>query len=168
MTAARRAAKTAWAAFPVIIMMGLAAPVLVGLAGLAPASASPLVVNPDTGLAISGFDPVAYFADRKASVGRSDLELTADGTVWRFRNASNRTAFAAHPDVYSPSFGGYDPVAIAAGRSVPGHPLFWAITSARLYLFYSAENRQTFLADPGGVIEAANRAWPSVERTIAR
>jgi hypothetical protein len=158
MTAARRTAKTAWTAFPVLI----------ALAVLAPACADPLVVNPDTGLAISGFDPVAYFADRKASVGRSDLELTADGAVWRFRNASNRTVFAAHPDVYRPRFGGYDPVAVAAGRSVAGHPLFWAITSERLYLFYSAENRETFLADPGRVIEAANRDWPTVERTIAR
>jgi len=168
MTAARQAAKTARAAFPVIMMIALAAPVLVALAGLASACANPLVVNPGTGLAISGFDPVAYFADRKASVGRPDLELTADGAVWRFRNASNRTAFAAHPDVYRPSYGGYDPVAVAAGRSVEGHPLFWAVTSERLYLFYSAENRATFLADPGQVIEAANRAWPTVEQTIAR
>jgi hypothetical protein len=56
-----------------------------------------------------------------------------------------------------PRFGGNDPVAIARGASVPGHPLFWAINRERLYLFYNAEARAEFLADPGGIIERATR-----------
>jgi len=50
---------------------------------------------------------------------------------------------------------------------VPGHPLFWAVTGERLYLFYSAEARTAFLADPGRIIERAMRKWPDVARTIA-
>ena len=65
-------------------------------------------------------------------------------------------------------FGGYDPVAIARDASVPGHPLFWAVTGERLYLFFSAEARTAFLADPGRIIERATRKWPDVARTIAR
>jgi hypothetical protein len=60
--------------------------------------------------------------------------LRLDGAVWRFRNEGNRAAFAEHPEVYLPRFGGYDAVAIARGVSVPGHPLFWTITGERLYL----------------------------------
>ena len=112
------------------------------------------MVNPNTGLAISGFDPVAYFTDGKPKFGRPELELRVDGVVWRFRNEGNRAAFADHPEVYTPRFGGYDPVAIARGKSVPGHPLFWAVTGERLYLFYSAEARAAFLADPGRIIDA--------------
>lgn len=132
------------------------------------AAAEPLVINPDTGLALSGFDPIAYLADGRAEIGRPDLELSRDGAVWRFANPGNREAFAAHPEVYRPRFGGYDCIAIAADRSVPGHPLFWAVSDARLYLFYSAEHRDAFLADPGRAIAAAERHWPAVERTIAR
>ena len=95
-----------------------------------------IVVNALTGLAISGFDPVAYFVDAKPKMGRPDMELRLDGAVWRFQNEGNRAAFADHPEVYTPRFGGYDPVAIARGVSVPGHPLFWAVTGERLYLFY--------------------------------
>jgi hypothetical protein len=132
------------------------------------ASNDHIVVDAHTGLAISGFDPVAYFTEAKPKFGRPDLELRFDGVVWRFQNEGNRAAFAEHPAVYMPRFGGHDPVAAARGNSVPGHPLFWAVTGDRLYLFYSAKARAAFLADPGRIIERATRKWREVARTIAR
>jgi hypothetical protein len=127
-----------------------------------------IVVNPDSGLAISGFDPVAYFTEGKPVTGSPDLELSQSGTVWRFRNEGNRAAFSAHPEVYTPQFGGYDPVAIMRGASVPGHPLIWALAGERLYLFYNDKARAEFLVDPGRVIDSAVRKWPAVARTIGR
>ncbi|HEY1474491.1 MAG TPA: YHS domain-containing (seleno)protein [Pseudolabrys sp.] len=127
-----------------------------------------IVIDAHTGVAISGFDPVSYFTDAKPKIGRPDLELRADGTVWRFKNEGNRAAFIDHPEVYMPRFGGYDPVAVARGASVPGHPLYWAVIGERLYLFYSDEARTAFLADPGRIIERATRKWPEVARSIAR
>jgi hypothetical protein len=130
--------------------------------------AAPVVVNPNTGLAISGFDPVAYFTDGKPVFGRPDLELTYDGTVWRFQNEGNRAAFKANPEVYEPRFGGYDPVAVARGVWVAGHPLVWAVIGERLYLFYDDQARAAFLADAGRLIETATRKWPDVVRTMGR
>ena len=127
-----------------------------------------LEVNPDTGLAISGFDPVAYFTRKQAVLGKPSLELIQSGAVWRFDNVGNRAAFAEHPEVYTPRFGGYDPVAIVRGVSVPGHPEIWAIEGERLYLFYDSNARAEFLAHPGRIIESAVRLWPEVARTIAR
>jgi hypothetical protein len=136
---------------------------------IAPAAANdPTVVNAQTGLAISGFDPVAYFVNAKAQIGRADLELRQDGVVWRFRNVGNRDAFADHPEVYTPQFGGYDPVAIARGVSVPGHPLFWTVLGERLYLFYDDKARADFVAQPTRILEAAERKWPSVAHAIPR
>lgn len=128
----------------------------------------PIVVNSDSGLAISGADPVAYFADRKPVFGRPDLELSKFGAVWRFRNPGNRAAFVENPEVYMPQFGGYDPVAIERGRAVAGHPLIWSITGDRLYLFYSEADRAAFLADPDRIIAAAQRKWPEVARAASR
>lgn len=127
----------------------------------------PIVTNALTGLAISGFDPVAYFVDGKPKIGRANLELWDKGVVWRFTNEGNRAAFAEHPEVYTPRFGGYDPVAVARGISVPGYPLFWAINGQRLYLFYNAEARTAFLTEPEALIERATRKWPEVMHTIA-
>jgi hypothetical protein len=130
--------------------------------------AAPVVVNPNTGLAISGFDPVAYFTERKPVFGRPDLELAYDGTVWRFQNEGNLAAFKANPEVYEPRFGGYDPVAVARGVWVAGHPLVWAVIGERLYLFYDEAARAAFLADAGRLIETATRKWPDVVRTMGR
>jgi hypothetical protein len=133
-----------------------------------PLRAAPVVVNPTTGLAISGVDPVAYFTDGKPVFGRPDVELTYDGTVWRFENEGNRAAFKADPDVYMPRFGGYDPVAIAQGKWVAGYPLFWAVVGERLYLFYDEAARAVFLTDAGRLIETATRKWPDVARTMGQ
>ncbi len=166
MTAARQPGKSRlalWGSLGLVLFGGILAP-----AGLQAASDDRVVVNSTSGLAISGFDPVAYFTDAKPVIGRPDMELNQGGAVWRFHNEGNRAAFAAHPDVYVPRFGGYDPVAIARGASVPGHPLFWAVAAKRLYLFYSDKARATFIADPDRFIERATRKWPEVARTIGR
>src|SRR4030095_4015792 len=57
-----------------------------------------IVVNRYSGLAIEGFDPVAYFTNAEAVRGVPDFEAAEAGAVWRFQNASNRDAFAANPE----------------------------------------------------------------------
>ena len=147
------------------ILFGLALGAVAPSAISTAAEREPIVVDPNTGLAISGVDPVAYFTDKKPVFGRPELELDRDGAVWRFRNEGNRAAFAAHPEVYRPRFGGYDPIAIARDRSVAGNPLIWALVDGRLYLFYSDDTRLAFLADPQAIADRATRKWPVVART---
>jgi hypothetical protein len=155
-----------------VTTVALVAAILLALwAGIKAPKAAPadrLVVDPASGLAISGFDPVAYFTENKALLGRPDVELTQNDAVWRFRNVGNRAAFAEHPEVYAPQFGGYDPVAIERETSVAGHPQIWAVAGERLYLFYDAKARAVFLQNPGRVLENATRKWPAVARTLAR
>jgi hypothetical protein len=148
-----------------LVAMALAAGIFTLLV-LRAATDNHLAVNGTTGLAISGFDPVAYFTEGKAIFDRPEIELNMDGAVWRFTNEGNRGAFASHPDVYAPRFGGYDPLAIGRGRSVQGHPLIWAVAGQRLYLFYSEQARTAFLPDPGRIIETAERKWPDLARTL--
>lgn len=126
-----------------------------------------VVSDPRTGLAVNGFDPVAYFTEAMPRLGRPEFELSFAGVVWRFRNEGNRAAFKADPEVYMPRFGGYDPVALLRGANAPGHPELWTIAEDRLYLFYSAEARDAFADNPGPAIDAAERAWPAVLRKLA-
>jgi hypothetical protein len=127
-----------------------------------------LVVDRNSGLAISGFDPVAYFTDGRALVGKGEFEQSFAGAVWRFRNTGNRAAFVAAPDVYMPRFGGYDPVGLARGVALAGNPELWLVSGERLYLFYSSDARDQFANDGDNVIAAADKAWPAVEHTLAR
>jgi YHS domain-containing protein len=164
MTAARQQRKplvSSRVLLGVVLAGGIFAPV-----ALRAASDNQLAVNSSTGLAISGFDPVAYFTDGKAVFGQPEIELNLDGAVWRFSNEGNRGAFGGHPEVYAPRFGGYDPVAIGQGRSVPGHPLLWVVVGERVYFFCSEKSRAAFLADTGRLIDSAERKWPEVARTL--
>lgn len=125
-----------------------------------------IVVDRHTGLAISGFDPVAYFTDAVPRMGVENHELSSFGVTWRFRNEGNMAAFAADPEIYAPQFGGYDAVAIARGVAAAGHPQLWLIHRKRLYLFQSAETRERFTADPDAVHALAAERWPDVERNL--
>ena len=166
MTAARQERKPP-ILFRLLVAMALGVGIFTPLA-LRAATDNQLAVNAGTDLAISGFDPVAYFTEGKVLFGRPEFELNVDGAVWRFTNEGNRGAFAKHPEVYAPRFAGYDPLAIGRGRSVQGHPLIWAVAGQRLYLFYSEQTRASFLADPGRIIDTAERKWPEVARSLGQ
>ena len=127
-----------------------------------------LVADRYTGLAIGGFDPVAYFTDAQPLVGQPGFEAAEAGAVWRFRNEGNRAFFLAHPEIYSPQFGGYDPTDLARGVTVAGNPRVWLLAGQRLYLFGREENRDAFAADPAHLLREANARWPQLRETLAR
>ena len=156
MSAARQKARILLSILGILLCAGLARP----------ASSNPVVADPHNGIAIDGFDPVSYFTGDGAVQGREEFEYKFAGVTWRFRSEGNRAAFADHPEVYAPQFGGYDPVAIGRGVSVPGHPLTWAIVADRLYLFYDSKARANFVEAPRRAISAAHRQWPEVRRTL--
>jgi len=127
-----------------------------------------IVVNRYSGLAIEGFDPVAYFADAEAKRGLPDFEAAKAGAVWRFRNASNRDAFVAHPEIYGPQFGGYDPIDVARGVAYAGNPRFFVVAGQRLYLFGREESRNDFAANPAKFLKEARARWPGLQNTLAQ
>jgi hypothetical protein len=127
-----------------------------------------VVANRFSGLAIEGYDPVAYFVDARPMIGRPEFEASQAGVVWRFRNEGNRACFAAHPDIYGPRFGGYDPVDLARGVTIAGNPRFWLISGERLYLFGREEHRDAFAADSEHLLVRASARWPSLEQGLAR
>jgi hypothetical protein len=127
-----------------------------------------VVTDRYTGLAIGGFDPVAYFTESAAQAGLPDYELMEEGTVWRFRNEGNRAEFARHPEIYGPQFGGYDPVEMARGIAIAGSPRSWLVVGQRLYLFARADSRDAFAAAPAKFLSDASKRWPSVQNTLAQ
>jgi hypothetical protein len=127
-----------------------------------------VVVNRYTGLAIEGFDPVAYFVDARPVVGLPDFEASEAGAVWRFHNEGNRASFISHPKIYGPQFGGYDPIGLARGVTFAGNPRFWLVWGQRLYLFGREENRDAFAAAPERFLPQANLRWPELEQGLAQ
>jgi hypothetical protein len=126
-----------------------------------------VIMNRFTGLAIEGYDPVAYFADARPEIGLPNFEASQAGAVWRFRNQGNRASFVAHPEIYGPQFGGYDPIDVARGVTVAGNPRFWLVSGQRLYLFSREQSRDAFAAAPVRVLRDANQRWPELVQTLA-
>jgi YHS domain-containing protein len=164
MTLRRQERKGAGLSAQIVLLAALCVPGTVW----AQATTERVVVNRFTGLAISGFDPVAYFTETEAMLGDGRFEAVQDGAVWRFRNEGNRAAFMSHPEVYGPQFGGYDPVDVARGRVVEGSPQIWTIQGQRLFLFANETSRTAFAADPAGFQRSAQRRWPALREGLSR
>src|ERR1700748_360451 len=92
----RRPFSTMWPA-----SAGLAVGLAMALEPAVPVGAATterIVTDRNTGLAISGFDLVAYFTDAQPTPGKGEFEYGFAGTVWRFASAGNRAAFTADPE----------------------------------------------------------------------
>lgn len=132
------------------------------LATATPALAQKAEVFTDSGAAIRGYDPVAYFTDSKPVKGDAKFTHSWKGATWRFASAANRDAFAASPEKYAPQYGGYCAYGVASGYAVSTVPEAWSVRDGKLYLNYSTGVQKDWLRDPAGYIRKADANWPKV------
>jgi YHS domain-containing protein len=130
------------------------------------ATSERIVSDPLSGLALYGYDPVAYFTDRAARPGGAEYEFRFAGLVWRFRSEANRAAFMRAPEDFVPEFGGHDPLAVSTGVPLEGNPAFFAVHEQKLLLFAREESLAKFLANPKNLFDAAANAWPAVQKKL--
>jgi YHS domain-containing protein len=114
------------------------------------------------GIAIKGYDPVAYFTDAKPVEGESDFEFTWMGATWRFASSAHRDLFAANPEKYAPQYGGYCAWAVSQGSTAGIDPDAWRIVDGKLYLNYSRKIQQQWEGDVPGNIQKADVNWPKL------
>jgi YHS domain-containing protein len=132
-------------------------------ATLSPALADdPVYTGIFSSLAVSGYDPVAYFTDGKPVEGSSDYEYEWKGATWRFASAANLAAFKMDPEKYAPQYGGYCAWAVSQGYTASADPDVWRIVDGKLYLNYSKDIQQKWEKDIPGNISKADTNWPKV------
>lgn len=115
-----------------------------------------------TGLALAGYDPVAYVVDRAAREGKPDFEYEWRGAVWRFANEGNLAAFVDAPTVYAPRYAGFCAFQMSRGYAAEADPTQFAVHGGRLYLFATAAHRAAFLSDPAAAVAEAEKRWEEV------
>jgi YHS domain-containing protein len=94
--------------------------------------------NLDEGVAISGYDPVAYFSQNKAIKGKKDMAVYHQGVTYYFSSAANKELFKANPSKYEPEYGGWCAYAMGEkGEKVSVDPETFKIVNGKLYLFYN-------------------------------
>jgi YHS domain-containing protein len=139
--------------------------VLVALAvGIAAGSAGAAELNAQDGIAIKGYDVVAYFTDHAAVPGSEAITTQFDGATFRFASAEHRDAFIADPEKYLPQFGGFCAYGTSQGHKADIDPQAFTVVDGKLYLNYSMDVRAKFSKDIPGFIQKANQNWSEVSK----
>ncbi len=126
----------------------------------------PRVVIDLHGVAIDGYDPVAYFREGRALRGSPSFAHRWNGAEWRFASAEARDLFAADPETYAPRFGGWCAWAMSEDRLAAGDPLVWRIVEGRLYFNCSARAQQEWEADLEANIARGEAVWARRRPTL--
>jgi YHS domain-containing protein len=119
-------------------------------------------INNKRGVAVKGYDVVAYFTDSKPMKGDKQYTAEHEGVTWRFANAENRDKFTADPEKYVPQYGGYCAFGVAKGATYNIDPDAWKIVDGKLYLNYNTSVQKDWQKDIPGFIATANKNWPAV------
>lgn len=134
--------------------------VVLWISGLAPVFAGDYFES--DGVAIGGYDPVAYITEHKPVKGLSEFQSVHRGSTFQFVSAAHRDAFAVEPDKYAPQYGGYCAYGMAKGYKATTDPAAFSVIHGTLYLNYSVAVRSRWLSDVPGYIKQADANWPAV------
>jgi YHS domain-containing protein len=95
--------------------------------------------NLENKVAIQGYDPVAYFTQKKAAKGKPAIAATYEGVTYNFATQADKDLFLKNPTQYEPQYGGWCSYAMGAtGEKVEIDPETFKIVDGKLNLFYNA------------------------------
>lgn len=145
------------------VVMGVAALALTLSIGFGSSYAAELVNAQADGVAMDGFDVVAYHTAGAPAKGNASHSLEYKGKTWLFSSAANASVFAADPAKYEPQHNGWCSYAVSEGYGaevdfVNG----WTVLDGKLYLNWDEETRDAFVAERSDRIRQAEENWPSV------
>jgi len=142
--------------------IGLAVPAFAGPEVNTATGAVLVAGEPAPGLAVHGFDVVAYFTEGKPAQGDANFAVVHDEATYRFASQANLDAFKADPAKYAPVYGGYCAYGVSVGAKFDGDPRYWKIVDGRLYLNLDAGIQQAWLKDVPDAIKKADANWPDL------
>lgn len=136
--------------------------VFLGLSLLTVATAKspvPALNLSSNGLALRGYDPVAYFTIGSPVKGKQDITVKNGGAIYYFASAENKAQFLQNPKKYLPQYGGYCAYGTAVKAKVDGDPRVWHIVNGKLYLNITRSVDRTWNRGRSTYIKQANRNW---------
>lgn len=119
--------------------------------------------NLDKGVAIQGYDPVAYFVQGKAIKGSTAFAVNAEGVTYYLSSKANKDLFLKNYKAYEPQYGGWCAYAMGAtGEKVEVDPETFKVLDGKLYLFYHTWVNNTLTKwnkDEQRLKQAADKNW---------
>src|SRR5690242_5683613 len=114
------------------------------------------------GVAIMGYDTVAYFTEGKAVKGSEEFSYDWLGTPWHFASKKHQEMFMNEPDKYAPQFGGYcaPEVAVTGTATINVDPEAFKIIDGKLYLVYDVVDADYFKDNAKELVPKGVENWP--------
>jgi hypothetical protein len=131
---------------------------------ITPMDAAIAKVNTGTdGVAVHGYDVVAYFLEGRAVRGTSKFEHDWQDAKWQFASAANKNLIAANPERYVPQYGGFCATCLALdGELTDANPKAWTIIDRKLYLNYSMHQRTQWRIRANVYVKFGDEAWTEI------
>ena len=114
------------------------------------------------GIAVDGYDVVAYFTKGKPLKGQKNFSTTWQGAKWHFRSQQHLQLFKKSPQKYAPQFGGFCAWAVANGYTAKIDPTAWKIVNKKLYLNYNHSIQKRWEKDRKSLIRRGHQNWPKL------
>ena len=124
-------------------------------------SISPVNVTSE-GVAIKGYDPIAYFTEKRPVKGSPEFEYLWRVARWRFASAAHQEAFSKDPEKYAPRYGGYCAYAVSQDKIADIDPEAWTIFEGKLYLNLNKDVQKLWEKDMKTYIRMADKNWPRI------
>lgn len=122
--------------------------------------------NLENKVAIQGYDPVAYFTQKKAVKGKATLASNYEGVTYNFSSQANKDLFLKNPTSYEPQYGGWCAYAMGAnGEKVEVDPGTFKIVDGKLNLYYNAYFNNTLKSwnkDEVNLKKKADANWKKI------
>jgi YHS domain-containing protein len=139
------------------------ASLLAGLIASPAFAAEKTLLNLDKqGVAIQGYDPVAFFTVKAPLKGKPEFTSTYRGAKYQFHSAKDKQTFDANPAKYEPQFGGYCAYGVSKNKLVEIDIEAFQVVDGKLLLQYSKGVRDEFNKDVAGNLKKADGNWPKL------
>jgi YHS domain-containing protein len=124
--------------------------------------AAALINVDESGLALEGYDPTAYFLDGKPRKGSPEISRTYQGATYRFVDNDHKNAFEREPARFVPKFGGFCGYAASINKISPVNPEIWQLVDGHLVLQHTPKAFELFNKDVAGNNARAEANWPGL------
>ena len=142
------------------ILFAAVALIAAGCSGLGGKTAQ---VNQDgRGLALEGYDAVAYFKENLPREGKPEFTTDYNDAKWQFASKENLDAFTKEPAKYAPQYGGYCAWAVGHNYTAKGDPQAWKIVDGKLYLNYNKDVQAKWAEDIPKYITDGDQNWQNL------
>ena len=120
------------------------------------------------GVALQGYDPVAFFTDNRPVRGDQQFQTQYHGATYYFASAEHKAAFQKEPARFEPQFGGFCAYGASRGKAVPIKIEAWQIVNGRLLMQYDLDVKAKFNGDPQGNLSKADKNWPGLVEKLGK